>query len=74
MLKLPKLKSVVVEVKKRERSIDSEFEREIEPIVKRLKAEMATTIVNFIGSIEHFTAGDEFKDYSIWSVWSTFLH
>lgn len=63
MSKIPTVKSAVVKISKRERSIDSEFERESGAGCKKPKIEMATTIVNFVGSIEHFTAGDEFKDY-----------
>lgn len=55
------IKSAVVKVQKRERSVEREFDTQVEQVRKRFK--MGTTIVNFVGSIEHFTAGDDFKDY-----------
>lgn len=56
-----RVKSKVVKIEKRKRSVHGDTESEIEQVRKRFA--MTTTVVNFIGSIEHFTAGDDFKDY-----------
>lgn len=61
MSRVRKVESKVVKIEKRKRSTDSEFDFQIEQVSKKLA--MTTTVVNFIGKIEHFTASDDFKDY-----------
>lgn len=56
-----RIKSAIVKSEKRKRSVDREVEREIKQESKRRT--MSTNVVQFIGKIEHFTAGDDFKDY-----------
>lgn len=55
-----KVKSKVVKIIKRRRSV--EYQSDDEKQANKRTA-MATTVVNFIGKIEPFTAGDNFKEY-----------